>query len=213
MKTAPLTYEAEWWAQGVTRIAGLDEAGRGPWAGPVVAAAVILPAQRPDLPSLLDGVRDSKECSPEQREALFPVVWRVAVAAGIGAASPREVEELNVVGATRLAMMRALACLRVAPDALLIDGKRLRLDTPLPQQSLLAGDRHSLSVAAASILAKVSRDRMMREAHKDYPQYGFGQHKGYGTAQHQAALETCGPCLLHRRTYGPIRALLEGAGP
>lgn len=211
MKTAPLTHETEWWAQGLTRVAGLDEAGRGAWAGPVVAAAVILPARRTDLADVLAGVRDSKQCSPEQREALYPVVWRVAAAAGVGAASPREVEALNVVGATRLAMMRALAALTVAPEALLIDGKRLRLETHLPQQSLLAGDRHSLSVAAASILAKVSRDRMMREADNDFPQYGFGQHKGYGTAQHQAALDACGPCLIHRRTYGPIRALVEGA--
>ncbi len=193
-------------------VAGLDEAGRGAWAGPVVAGAVILPLERPDLAAALDGVRDSKLLSPAQREALAPLVRETALAAAVGVASAQEVETLNVVGATRQAMMRALAALSVEPEALLIDGRTLRLRaSKLPQQSLKDGERHSLSIAAASILAKVTRDRLMAELDTEHPGYGFAQHKGYGTPQHRQALAALGPCPIHRRTYAPVRqGLFDG---
>ncbi len=193
-------------------VAGLDEAGRGAWAGPVVAGAVILPLERPDLAAALDGVRDSKLLSPAQREVLAPLVRETALAAAVGFASAQEVETLNVVGATRQAMMRALAALSVEPEALLIDGRTLRLRaSKLPQQSLKDGERHSLSIAAASILAKVTRDRLMAELDTEHPGYGFAQHKGYGTPQHRQALAALGPCPIHRRTYAPVRqGLFDG---
>jgi ribonuclease HII len=199
-------------AQGVRMVAGLDEAGRGAWAGPVVAGAVILPLERPGLAAALDAVRDSKLLTPAQREALAPLVWETALAAAVGVASAQEVETLNVVGATRQAMMRALSALSVEPEALLIDGRTLRLRaSKLPQQSLKDGERHSLSIAAASILAKVTRDRLMAELDEEHPGYGFAQHKGYGTPQHRRALAALGPCPIHRRTYAPVRqGLFDG---
>lgn len=207
-----LTLERELWAQGAGPVAGLDEAGRGAWAGPVVAGAVILPPDRDDLLDVLAGVRDSKLCTPRQREALYPVVMETALAAAVGAASAREVEQHNVVGATRIAMRRALDALGVEAGVLLIDGRTLRLPTVnVPQFSMNEGERHSLSIAAASILAKVTRDRLLVEFDETYPEYGFAQHKGYGTALHRAALTAHGPCEIHRRTYAPIRgSLLDG---
>lgn len=207
-----LTLERDLWARGVRVVAGLDEAGRGAWAGPVVAGAVVLPPDRLDLEDVLCGVRDSKLCTPAQREELYPLVLDVALAVDVGVASEREVEALNVVGATRLAMRRALDGLSVRPEMLLIDGRTLRLpQVNLPQQSMNEGEKHSLSIAAASILAKVTRDRLLVELDREYPAYGFAQHKGYGTAYHQAMIARHGPCPIHRRTYGPIqRTLFDG---
>lgn len=206
-----LAYEREWQARGLTPVAGLDEAGRGAWAGPVVAAAVILPVGRSDLRTALRGVRDSKLCTPYQRERLYEVVMGVATAVGVGQAGAREIEAHGIIAATRLAMQRALEALEIRPQALLIDGATMHLPTVLlPQRTLTKGEWRSLSIAAASIIAKVTRDRLLIEAGRAYPQYGFARHKGYGTALHRRALEELGPCDLHRRNFAPVRDHLEG---
>lgn len=209
--TPGLELERAFQAGGLVPVAGLDEAGRGAWAGPVSAAAVILPLERDDLPLVLDGVRDSKLCTPRQREALVPAVLGVALAAAVGFATAREIEQIGIVPATYLAMRRALEALPVAPRALLIDGRYMRLkDVGLPQKSLSRGEQHSLSIAAASILAKVARDHWMVEADQAYPGYGFALHKGYGTRLHRRALAELGVCDLHRRTFAPVAIRLAG---
>lgn len=195
--------EARFWAEGRRLVAGLDEVGRGAWAGPVYAAAVILP-QDGAVWAALEGVRDSKLLSPAQRARLARRILEVAVAAVVGRAEAAEVDTLGIVPATRLAMRRALAALPVFPDALILDA--LRLPTVrLPQAAFPCADAHVLSVAAASILAKVRRDAWMAaSAERDFPGYGFAQHKGYGTSQHQRALADLGVCVLHRRTFRPV---------
>ncbi len=209
-KSPALDYELALQAQGLVPVAGLDEAGRGAWAGPVVAAAVVLPLERSDLHTVLRGVCDSKLCTPYQRERLYDVVMKAAVAVGVGEASAREIEAHGIVEATRLAMQRAVEALGVAPQALLIDGHTMRLPAvPLPQQLLVRGEWCSLSIAAASIIAKVTRDRLLVELGRAYPDYGFALHKGYGTAQHRQALERLGPCDLHRRNFAPVKRRLE----
>jgi len=185
-------------------VAGLDEAGRGAWAGPVVAAAVVLPPLDPDLRRRLAGVRDSKLLSPARREALLTTICEYALAYGVGAAPPAEIDRLGIVPATRKAMAQALEGLPLPPDYLLIDYLPLP-EVPLPQHSLPKGDVHVLSIAAASILAKVSRDRLMIQLEQQWPGYGFAQHKGYGTAQHQAALRALGPSQVHRLSFAPLR--------
>ncbi len=189
-------------------IAGLDEAGRGALAGPVVAAAVMLPLDNPDLELILWGVDDSKRVTAVYREELFEVVRQTAVSYGIAAVQAAVIDAIGIIPATKQAMRGALAQLNPAPDYLLIDG-RIRLPTiPTPQRSIIRGDRASLSIAAASILAKVSRDRLMIELDRQFPHYGFAQHKGYGTAQHRQALTDWGPCPEHRRTFAPLRLSL-----
>jgi ribonuclease HII len=195
-------------ARGYTAIAGLDEAGRGAWAGPVSAGAVILPLDDPDLVSLLDGVKDSKQLSSIRREVLFPRIIEAATATGVGYATQAEIDRYGIVPATRFAMHRALSNLSIPPDALLTDAIKLP-DIDLPTIPLIRGDQKSLSIAAASILAKVSRDHFMIELDTRFPQYGFGSHKGYGTARHHAALQAYGPVEVHRKTFAPIRVLLE----
>lgn len=190
-------------AAGHARVAGLDEAGRGAWAGPVCAAAVVLPLARPDLPDLLAGVRDSKQLSHTQRERLFPTIQRVAEAVGVGWASPAEVDEIGVAPATRRAMARAVAGLNGKVSALLIDYMRLP-DLDLPQRALPKADVHCLSVAAASVVAKVERDRLMIALESKFPGYGFARHKGYGTRQHQEALARLGPSPIHRMSWRPV---------
>lgn len=200
-----LENESWFWTRGYRAVAGLDEAGRGAWAGPVYAGAVIFAPQGTEW-AALTGVRDSKQLSPVQREAALPVIQATALAWGVGWASAMEIDALGIVPATRLAMGRALAALAVAPDALLIDALRLP-EVPLPQHSFPFADALSLTVAAAGIVAKVSRDRWMREqAEVDFAGYGFGQHKGYGTRQHQEALAARGPCAIHRRKFAPVAA-------
>lgn len=197
-------------AQNVTYhyIAGLDEAGRGALAGPVVAAAVILPLDNPDLELILWGVDDSKRVTAVHREELFDVVRQTAVSYGIAAVEAAVIDAIGIIPATKQAMRGALAQLDPAPDYLLIDG-RIRLPTiPIPQRSIIRGDSASLSIAAASILAKVSRDRLMVVLDRQFPHYGFAQHKGYGTAQHRQALTDWGPCPEHRRTFAPVRTSL-----
>ena len=200
--------EARFWLQGHQRVAGLDEAGRGAWAGPVVAAAVILPPSRSVLRGLT-GVRDSKTMSARQREAQYAVIHAVAVAVGTGQASAAEIDALGIVPATRLAMTRAIHQLRLPPHVLLIDALALP-EISLPQAAFPHADATSLSVACAGIIAKVTRDRWMVRADGDYPGYGFAQHKGYGTSRHRAALESLGVCAIHRRTFRPVAARLGG---
>ncbi|HEY7348851.1 MAG TPA: ribonuclease HII [Ktedonobacterales bacterium] len=193
--------------QGHLLIAGLDEAGRGCLAGPVVAAAAILPLAE-DCLRLFAGVRDSKQLSAVQRERLFAVVMERAVGVGVGVVSVEWIDRYNILRATRLAMQQALATLPVRPTYLLLDA--LKLPTVrLPQLALIKGDTRCLSIAAASIIAKVTRDRLMQSLDEQYPGYGFARHKGYGTVEHQRALATLGPSPAHRRTFAPVRALLE----
>jgi ribonuclease HII len=193
--------------QGHRFIAGLDEAGRGAWAGPVVAAAVVLPLDRPDLKRILAGVRDSKQLSPAAREEMLFVIHQAALSTGVGVSAPAVVDRDGVVPATRRAMQRALAGLSTQPDCLIIDHLQLRT-VPLPQVAFSKADARSLSVAAASIVAKVTRDRLMVLLDERYAGYGFARHKGYGTTAHRAALTNLGPTPIHRMSFAPLRARL-----
>ncbi len=200
---APYRFEQAAWRRGLTRVAGVDEAGRGPLAGPVVAAAVILPPG-----GRIEGVDDSKRLTAEERTQLYDVIGARAVAVGVGMADPATIDRLNILEATRLAMRQALAALAAAPELVLTD--YVALDgLGCPQKNLVQGDRRSASVAAASIVAKVTRDRIMEAADRDYPEYGFGRHKGYPTPEHRAALGRHGPCPLHRRTYSGVTVQTE----
>jgi ribonuclease HII len=185
------------------RIAGIDEAGRGPLAGPVVAAAVILRARR-----IPDGLRDSKQLDKETRERLAVEIRREALATGIGWADPAEIDALNILQATFLAMRRAVLSLPLVPDRLLIDGNRLPslagLGGPLSAEAIVRGDASERAISAASILAKCERDAYMLRMHDLYPQYGFASHKGYPTAAHRRLLAQWGPCPLHRRSFAPL---------
>ena len=187
--------ENEFYANGIQVICGIDEAGRGPLAGPVCAAAVILPAHL-DLP----GLTDSKKLTDKRRRELFPLIKEQAVAYGIGLASEQEIDEINILQATFLAMERALAQLTVKPDLALIDGNREK-DLGIPVKTVVKGDSLSANIAAASILAKVTRDDMMLEIAKQYPEYGFDIHKGYGTKAHYEALRAHGASPVHRNTF------------
>jgi ribonuclease HII len=201
-----LTYETRLWADGYGRVAGLDEAGRGAWAGPVVAAAVILPPDDPHLLRHLAGVRDSKQLTAGRREALLVAILEHALAWGVGTVPPAEIDAIGIVPATHRAMALALQALSPSADYLLLDYVSLH-DSALPQQSLPQGDTRVLSIAAASIVAKVSRDRMMVELDARFPGYGFARHKGYGTELHQATLAALGPSIVHRQSFAPLRRL------
>ncbi|MBR3586356.1 MAG: ribonuclease HII [Oscillospiraceae bacterium] len=187
--------ERELHAEGIGLICGVDEAGRGPLAGPVCAAAVILPPET-ELP----GLNDSKKLSEKKREQLFPEIQRIALAWSVAFASVEEIEERNILGATMLAMNRAIAGLSLTPDLALIDGNRNK-EIEVPNRCVVHGDARCASIAAASILAKVSRDHLMLELAREYPQYGFEKHKGYGTKAHYAALREYGPCPAHRPSF------------
>jgi ribonuclease HII len=180
-------------------IAGIDEAGRGALAGPVAAAAVVLP-HNPTLVDRLDGVRDSKQMRPEAREYWKEIIEREAVGWAVGYASAAEIDEMGIAPATRLAATRALAQLSPAPQHLLIDYIRLP-ESDLLQTSLPKGDARCLSIACASVLAKVGRDALLHQMEDKYPGYGFAGHKGYGTTAHRAAIQKLGPCAIHRRTF------------
>ena len=180
--------------QGYSFVAGLDEAGRGPLAGPVVAAAVILPRG-----FRLPGLNDSKKLSLAQRLRLEEAIKERAVAWAVGQATPAEIDQLNILKATKLAMIRAIQTLSRQPDYLLLDA--LRLDIPLPQESIIKGDAKCACISAASVIAKTYRDRLMEELHELYPQYGFSQHKGYPTRMHRLAVEKYGPCPCHRQSF------------
>lgn len=197
-------FELEARRRGYRLIAGLDEAGRGPLAGPVVAAAVILPTR-----CRLAGVDDSKQVSESARVHLYEVIIRRARAVGVGIATEQEIDCLNILEATRLAMRRALASLTPPADCLLIDAVILS-NLTIPSRPIIKGDTLSISIAAASIVAKVTRDRMMAVYHQTYPDYNFLSHKGYGTEEHLQRLAQYGPCAIHRRTFAPVAQLLDG---
>lgn len=192
---------------GFSLVAGVDEAGRGAWAGPLVAGAVIVGEIGPgDLPAGWAGVRDSKLLTPEQRDTAFDLIMREALAVGVGSVAPDEIDLIGLTAANELAMVRAVRALAVPPQALLVDAFTLP-SIPLPQRALIKGDARSLSIAAASIVAKVTRDRLMAQLATAHPGYGFEQHVGYGVAIHQDALARLGPCPIHRLSYAPLRAL------
>lgn len=188
-------YEHAAFAEGYEIVCGVDEAGRGPLAGPVCAAAVILPR---DIQ--IDGLDDSKKLTDKKRRALYDVITAQAAAYGVAFASEQEIDEINILQATFLAMERAMQKLALRPQLALIDGNRAK-DFGLPVRTIVHGDGLSASIAAASILAKVTRDRLMEDLDMQYPQYGFAVHKGYGTKRHYAALCEYGPCPIHRRTF------------
>jgi ribonuclease HII len=191
--------------QGYRLIAGIDEVGRGPLAGPVVAAAIILPFD--EKPSWLNLVRDSKQLTHQQREFIFNSILKSGVSYGVGVVSHEVIDERGIAPATRLAMCYAIKQLPTYPDYLLIDYVRLP-EMRIPQKSVINGDSVCLSIAAASIVAKVTRDRIMVELDSRYPGYGMAQHKGYGTPEHIEALRRLGPCPIHRRTFLPVRERL-----
>ena len=192
--------------QGLTLVAGLDEVGRGAWAGPLIAAAVILPKATRALQRALASVDDSKRLRPAQREVCALLIRAEAIAAAVGIVSVTELDALGVALATRTAMQRALAALPIQPEALLLDAFPLPA-VSLPQRAIIRGDSFSVSIAAASIIAKVERDALMRQLHEQHPQYGWVSNKGYGTAAHHTALQTHGPSPEHRRSFAPIRQL------
>jgi len=194
-RTAPYRYEAQAWKTGVTRIAGVDEAGRGPLAGPVVAAAVIIAPDR-----RIRGMADSKVLLPERRETLYALIQERAVAVGVGIVDHLTIDRINILEATRLAMGQALTALAHAPELVITDFVALR-ELVCPQRNLVDGDARCATVAAASIIAKVTRDRIMLEMDQEFPEYGFVRHKGYATPEHIAAIDRHGLCPLHRRSF------------
>lgn len=194
-------------ASAVELVAGVDEAGRGPLAGPVCAAAVILdPTQVPN------GIDDSKRLTESAREALVPQIEQSALAWAVAWSSPEEIDRLNILQASLLAMRRAVRLLSLAPSLALVDGNRCPTDLPCAARAVVHGDALEPAIGAASILAKVARDREMRRLDTEYPHYGFARHKGYGTRQHLAALAQHGPCPIHRRSFAPVRAALLHRG-
>jgi ribonuclease HII len=200
MAPAPATYrfERRAWRDGLARVAGVDEAGRGPLAGPVAAAAVVLdPGRR------IRGLRDSKVITADRRQELFAVIQERALAVGVAIIQPETIDRINILQATRRAMREALAQLLPPPDFVLTDFVHLA-DLPCPQENLVDGDRRCATIAAASIVAKVTRDRLMLEWDAKYPEYGFARHKGYGTPEHLSALDRLGPCPIHRRTFSGV---------
>jgi ribonuclease HII len=194
----------EWATPGL--VAGVDEAGRGPLAGPVVAAAVILDELQP-----IKGLADSKVLGPKTRERLFDEIRARALCCSIAEASVEEIDRLNILQATLLAMRRAVLGLRLPPHRVVVDGNRVPV-LPMPVEAIVKGDAKVQAISAASILAKVQRDRLCAELHASHPQYGFDGHKGYPTPEHLAALREHGPCDAHRRSYAPVRAVLGRSG-
>ena len=197
-----LAYEKELYAQGIDLIAGVDEVGRGPLAGPVVAAAVILPKG-----CKIPGLNDSKKIPKSKHKEIYEAVLQNAIAIGIGIKDNQVIDQVNIYEATKLAMMEAIGQLEPQPQHLLIDA--MRLDLPIPQTSIIKGDANSLSIAAASIVAKVTRDQMMEEFDCEYPGYDFTQNAGYGTANHLAGLHKLGVTPIHRRSFEPVKSMCE----
>jgi len=198
-----LRHERKLWRSGVEVVAGVDEAGVGPMAGPVIAAAVIFAPE-----TFIKGVHDSKQLAPERREELYGLITARAIAWGIGVAEALEIDRLNIYWATREASLRALAALGCTPGHVLVDGRGIA-DLAHPQTPIVGGDRKSFCIAAASILAKVTRDRMMCEYDARFPGYGFSQHKGYCTPEHLTALRALGPSPIHRRSFAPVFAAAQ----
>lgn len=196
-------FEKKFRRMGFARIAGIDEAGRGPLAGPVVSAAVILPLGFRD-----PGIADSKSLSPEKRAALYPILYRKVLSIGIGIVDPVEIDRINILRASLLSMAIAVTNLKPAADCLLVDGN-CAIPSDVYQHAVVGGDRRSISIAAASIIAKVTRDRLMERYHADYPQYGFVHHKGYATREHLEAIRKHGCCPLHRRSFNGVRQVFR----
>lgn len=197
-----LAYEKECYARGMELIAGVDEVGRGPLAGPVVAAAVILPKA-----CKIPGLNDSKKIPKSKHKEIYEDVLQNAIAIGIGVKDNQVIDQVNIYEATKLAMMEAIGQLEPQPQHLLIDA--MKLDLPIPQTSIIKGDANSLSIAAASIVAKVTRDQMMEKFDREYPGYDFAQNAGYGTAKHLAGLDKLGVTPIHRRSFEPIKSMCE----
>ena len=197
-----LAYEKELYTQGIQLIAGVDEVGRGPLAGPVVAAAVILPKA-----CKIPGLNDSKKIPKSKHKEIYEAVLQNAIAIGIGVKDNHVIDQVNIYEATKLAMMEAIGQLGPQPQHLLIDA--MKLDLPIPQTSIIKGDANSLSIAAASIVAKVTRDQMMEEFDREYPGYDFAQNAGYGTAKHLAGLDKLGVTPIHRRSFEPVKSMCE----
>ena len=197
-----LAYEKECYARGLELIAGVDEVGRGPLAGPVVAAAVILPKA-----CKIPGLNDSKKIPKSKHKEIYEAVLQNAIAIGIGIKDNHVIDQVNIYEATKLAMMEAIGQLEPQPQHLLIDA--MKLDLPIPQTSIIKGDANSLSIAAASIVAKVTRDQMMEEFDREYPGYDFAQNAGYGTAKHLAGLDKLGVTPIHRRSFEPVKSMCE----
>ena len=197
-----LAYEKECYARGIDLIAGVDEVGRGPLAGPVVAAAVILPKA-----CKIPGLNDSKKIPKSKHKEIYEAVLQNAIAIGIGVKDNHVIDQVNIYEATKLAMMEAIGQLDPQPQHLLIDA--MKLDLPISQTSIIKGDANSLSIAAASIVAKVTRDQMMEEFDKEYPGYDFAQNAGYGTAKHLAGLEQLGVTPIHRLSFEPVKTMCE----
>ncbi len=198
-----LHYENRLWQQGLQHVAGVDEAGRGPLAGPVVAAAIMFPPGE-----CLPGVDDSKKLTPRARAELYPLLIERCTSYAISIVNAEEIDRLNIFQATQTAMRQALAELQPLPEHVLVDGRRLQ-GCDFPQTAIIKGDALSFTIGAASILAKVVRDEIMRYYHRCFPQYGFDQHKGYGTVAHLAALKKLGPCAIHRRSFKPNRSAVR----
>jgi ribonuclease HII len=203
VETNPEQFEKEARKQGYSKIAGIDEAGRGTLAGPVVAGAVILP-EKFYLPHL----DDSKRLSPQRREQLFDAIYEQAVSIGIGIVDPAEIDRVNILQASLLSMRVAVDNLRPAPDYLLVDGI-FPIRSSVPQQAIKHGDRRCLCIAAASIIAKVTRDRLMGLYDEEFPEFGFGKNKGYCTAAHRAAIRTFGYCSIHRKSFRGVREYVQ----
>lgn len=209
-----LRYEREAWAAGAARVAGVDEAGRGPLAGPVVAAVVVFRADwlETQADRQLAGLTDSKKLTPRRRDYFFGVLHSApGIQIGVGQASVEEIDSLNILRATHRAMARAVAALDPLPDRLLVDGLPVP-GLPVPSQAIVGGDGLSLSIAAASVIAKVTRDRLMLDLDRQYPGYGLARHKGYGTREHFDALQRLGPSPCHRRSFAPVGQFLPGLG-
>ncbi|MDT8389313.1 MAG: ribonuclease HII [Lentisphaeria bacterium] len=207
MTDALWTLECEAWERGATRLAGIDEVGRGPLAGPVVACAYLIPVR----PARFPLVNDSKQLSERNREELAAALRMFAGAGiGLGVVEPALIDQINILRATHLAMRRAVENLPMRPDFVLVDGRPVP-GLPVPSRAIVKGDSKSAAIAAASIVAKVYRDHLMTDYDKQYPGYGFAAHKGYGTQAHLAALADLGPSPIHRRTFAPVRRLIEGA--
>ena len=203
-----LWYEKKLWKEGLELIAGVDESGRGPLAGPVVAAAVIFP---PEIN--LKGIRDSKKLLPQKREELFDKIFNSALSIGIGVVDQKEIDRINILNATLAAMHLAILDLNITPEFVLVDGNRKIPELGIPQLPIIGGDNLSLFVASASIVAKVTRDRLMLRYNKTYPQFCFDRNKGYCTKSHVEALKTYGPCEIHRSSFRTVKFLQRKKGP
>lgn len=197
-----LEYETELYKEGLTLICGVDEVGRGPLIGPVVAAAVILP-----INYFHEDIKDSKKLTEKKREKLYDIIIKDAISIGIGIVNESEIDKINIYEATKVAMKTAINNLKIKPEHILIDAMKLDLNTP--STSIIKGDAKSESIAAASIIAKVTRDRMLDEMDKEYPMYDLKHNKGYGTKKHLEALKKHGPCIHHRKTFKPVRDFIN----